>query len=133
MNYELIELVEEKVFKIVLNIGFRIQPRTELCFKQILNDLIHNEEFNLHKLSNSSFKYHHNLDFQFVLIEKYLSVENEFKFKDGIILKLYYFMRKYAQRDEKAFGLDKSDVLTEQVPFVYQPLEKLNLTRKIPH
>ncbi len=133
LNYELIELVEEKVFKIVLNIGFRVQPRAELCFKQILNELIHNEEFNLHKLNNSSFKYHHNLDFQFVLIEKYLSVENEFKFKDGIILKLYYFMRKYAQRDEKAFGLDKSDVLTEQVPFVYQPLQKLNLTKKIHH
>ncbi len=130
LSYEVIELVEEKVFKIVLNIGFRIQPRTELCFKQILNNLIHNQEFNLHKLKNNSFKYHHSLDFQFVLIEKYISVENEFKLRDGFIIKLYYLLRKYAQRDEKAFGLDKSDVLIEQVPFVYQPLQELNLTRK---
>lgn len=131
LNYEVIELVEEKVFKIVLNIGFRIQPRTELCFKQILSNLIHNQEFNLHNLEKSAFKYHHSLDFQFVLIEKYISVENEFKLRDGFIIKLYYLLRKYAQRDEKAFGLDKSDVLIEQVPFVYQPLEELNLTRKM--
>ena len=131
LNYEVFELVEEKVFKIVLNIGFRVQPRTELCFKQILSELIKNKEYGLDKLDNSTFKYHQGLDFQFVLIEKFISVENEFKFRDGIIIKMYYFLSKYAQSDEKAFGLDRSDVLVEQVPFVYQPLQELNLSRKI--
>lgn len=133
LNYEVIELLEGKIFKIVLNIGFRVQPRTELCFKQILSELIKNKEFGLHQLENDAFKYHEGLDFQFVLIEKFISVENEFKLKDGIIIKFYYFLRKYAQRDEKAFGLDKSDVWIEQVPFVYQPLHELNLIRKFHH
>ena len=131
LNYEVVELVEEKVFKIILNIGFRIRPRTELYFKQILNELIKNDEFNLHNLKNSSFKYNRDLDFQFILIEKFISVENEFNFRDGIFLKFYYFLKKHAQRDVKAFGLDKSDVLVEQVPFVYQPLQELNLRRKM--
>lgn len=133
LNYEVIELLEGKIFKIVLNIGFRVQPRTELCFKQILSELIKNKGFGLHQLENDAFKYHEGLDFQFVLIEKFISVENEFKLKDGIIIKFYYFLRKYAQRDEKAFGLDKSDVWIEQVPFVYQPLHELNLIRKFHH
>jgi len=131
LNYEVVELVEEKVFKIILNIGFRIRPRTELYFKQILNELIKNEEFNLHRLKNSSFKYNRDLDFQFILLEKYISVENEFNFRDGIFLKFYYFLKKHAQKDGKAFGLDKSDVLVEHVPFVYHPLQELNLKRKI--
>jgi len=130
LNYEVVELVEGKVFKIILNTGFRVQPRTELYFKQILGNLIKNEEFNLHKLRNSSFKYNRNLDFKFILLEKYISVENEFDFRDGIFLKFYYLLKKYAQSDEKAFGLDKSDVLIEHIPFVYQPLQELNLTRK---
>lgn len=131
LNYEVAELVDGKVFKIILNIGFRIRPRTELYFKQILGELIKNEEFNLHQLENSSFKYNRDLDFQFILLEKYISVENEFNFRDGILLKFYYFLKKHAQKDEKAFGLDKSDVLVEHVPFVYHPLQELNLRRKI--
>jgi len=130
LNYEVIELVENKVFKIILNIGFRIRPRTELYFKQILSGLIKNREFNLDSLKNNSFKYNCDLDFQFILLEKYISVENEFNFRDGIFLKFYYFLKKHAQKDGKAFGLDKSDVLVEQVPFVYQPLQELNLQRK---
>ncbi len=130
LNYEVVELYDEKVFKIILNIGFRIRPRTEMYFKQILNGLIKNEEFHLHRLRNSSFKYNHDLDFQFILLEKFISVENEFKFRDGIFLKFYYFLKKHAQNDGKAFGLDKSDFLIEQVPFVYQPLQELNLSRR---
>lgn len=130
LNYEVIELVEGKVFKIIFNIGFRIQPRTELYFKQILTELIKNREYNLHTLQNSSFKYNHELNFHFILLEKYISVENEFSFREGIIIQTYYLLKKFAQKDEKAFGLDKSDVLVEQVPFVYKPFHDLKLVRR---
>lgn len=130
LNYEVIELVEGKVFKIIFNIGFRIQPRTELYFKQILTELIKNREYNLHTLKNSSFKYNHELNFHFILLEKYISVENEFSFREGIIIRTYYLLKKFAQKDEKAFGLDKSDVLVEQVPFVYKPFHDLKLVRR---
>ena len=31
--------------------------------------------------------------------------------------------------DERAFGLEKSDVVVEQIPLVYQPLQELGLKR----
>ena len=31
--------------------------------------------------------------------------------------------------DEKAFGLDKSDVVVEQIPLLYQPAGKIDLVR----
>ncbi len=133
LNYEVSELVEEKVFKIILNIGFRTQPRTELYFKQILTELIQSKEYNLHQLKNSSFKYNRDLNFQFIILERYISVENEFALHEGLILKAYYFLKKFAQKDAKAFGLDRSDILIEQVPFVYKPLQDLHLIRKMPH
>jgi len=131
LNYEVLELVDQKVFKIILNIGFRIHPRTELYFKQILTELIKNKEFNLNEIKDSSFKYNPELNFHFILIEKYISVENDFNLKEGIILKTYYFLKQFAQKDEKAFGLDKSDLLVEQFPFVYKPVQELNLVRRI--
>lgn len=132
LNYEVIELVDDKIIKIILNIGFRIQPRTEMYFKNIINDLIQNKELNLHLhlRYNGSTRYNSNFDFKFILQQKFLSVENQFALKEGIILKTYFFMKRLAQTDQKAFGIDKSDVLVEDIPVLYQPYQDLKLTRK---
>lgn len=130
LNYEVTELVDDKIIKITLNIGFRIQPRTELYFKNIINELIQNKELNLHLRYNGSTKYNPNFDFKFILLEKFLSVENEFALREGLILKSYFFLKRFAQKDQKAFGIDKSDVLIEQIPVLYQPYQQLKLTRK---
>lgn len=130
LDYEVSELVDDKVIKIVLNIGFRIQPRTELYFEKIIDDLIANKELNLHLRNNGTTKYNPTIDFKFILLEKFLSVENEFALKEGIILNSYFFLKRFGQKDEDAFGLDRNDVLVEHIPLVYQPVQVLNLERK---
>lgn len=129
-DYEVYELVDDKVIKIVLNIGFRIQPRTEHYLQQIIEDLIANEELNMHLRNNVSSKYNEAIDFKFILLEKYLSVDNEFKLKEGAILKLYFFLKRFAQKADKAFRLDRSDVTVEMVPLVYQSVYLQGLKRK---
>lgn len=130
LDYEVSELVDDKVIKIVLNIGFRIQPRTELYFEKIIDDLIANKELNMHLKNNGSTKYNPGIDFKFIVMEKYLSVENEFALRDGLILKSYFMLKRLGQKDEQAFGLDKSDVIIEEIPLVYQPLRSFDLKRK---
>jgi KUP system potassium uptake protein len=129
LTYNVSELIDDKVIKININIGFRIQPRTELYFKKIIQELVGNKELNLHNRSDGSTKYNSEPDFKFVVIEKFLSVENEFSLRDGILLNTFFMLKKIGQRDEKAFGLDKSDVVVEQVPLVYQAAQKVNLIR----
>ena len=130
LNYEVFELMDDKVIKIVLNIGFRIQPKTELYFQQIIDDLIANQELNMHLRNNVSSKYNSSIDFKFIIMEKYLSVDNEFRLKESLILKIYFLLKRLSQREEKAFGLDRSDVSIESVPLVYQPTSLEELTRK---
>lgn len=108
LNYEIVELVDDKIIKIILNIGFRIQPRTELYFKNIINDLIQNQELNLHLRPDGSNRYNPNFDFKFILLEKFLSVENEFALREGIILKSYFFLKKLAQRIRRRSELTKA-------------------------
>ncbi|REH00892.1 KUP/HAK/KT family potassium transporter [Flavobacterium aquicola] len=131
LNYEVIELLDDKVIKIVLNIGFRIQPKVELYFKRIVHDLIENKELNLHIRSDGSTKYNSEPDFKFVIIEKFLSVENEFSVRDGLLLNSYYVLKNMSLSDTRAFGLDKSDVVIEEIPAVYNPIVKLELERKM--
>lgn len=131
LNYEVSELVDDKVIKIVLNIGFRIQPKTELYFEKVIDDLIANKELNLHLRNNGSTKYNPSIDFKFIVLQAYLSVDNEFAIKESITLKSYFFLKQFAQKDEQAFGLDRNDVLIEHIPLVYQPVKAFELKRKI--
>lgn len=130
LDYEVFELVDDKIIKIVLNIGFRVQPKTELYFQKIIDDLIANKELNLHLRSNVTTKYSKNMDFKFIILAKYLSVDNDFALKEGFILKSYFFLKRFAQREGKAFGLDRSDVLIEHFPLLYQPASAERLKRK---
>lgn len=130
LNYEVLELLDDKVIKIVLNIGFRIQPKVELYFKKIVQNLVKNKELSLHIRPDGSTKYNAEPDFKFIILEKFLSVENEFTVKDSMLLHSYYMLKNWSLSDTRAFGLDKSDVEIEEVPFVYQPIVNLELERK---
>ncbi|MBI1836931.1 MAG: KUP/HAK/KT family potassium transporter [Flavobacteriia bacterium] len=130
LNYEVSELVEDKVIKVTVNTGFRVQPKAELYFKKIVKELVANKELNLHIRPDGSTKYNAEPDFKFIVIEKFLSVENEFQLREGLIMNSYFFLKHLGQRDEKAFGLDKSDVVVEQFPIVFHPIEHVELVRK---
>ena len=129
LSYDVSELLDDKVIKVTINAGFRIQPRTELYFKKIVQDLVAKKELNLHIRPDGSTRYNAQPDFKFIVIEKFLSVENEFTLKDGLLLNSYFFLKGLGQSDEKAFGLDKSDVVVEDIPLLYQPMQQIELTR----
>ncbi len=130
LSYDVSELVDDKVIKVNINVGFRVQPKTELYFKNIVKELVANKELNLHIRPDGSSKYNNEPDFKFVVIEKFLSIENEFALKEGFLLRGYFFLKRLGVSDEKAFGLEKSDVEVEQIPLVYQPITNIKLDRK---
>jgi len=132
MNYDVSELVDDKVIKININIGFRIQPKTEIYFKKIVQDLVANKELNLHIRPDGSTKYNNQPDFKFVVLEKFLSIENEFSLRDGLLLQGYFKLKHLGQTDAKAFGLEKSDIVLEEVPMIVSPLQILSLDRVHP-
>lgn len=129
LEYDVTELIDDKLIKINIHIGFKIQPKTELYFKQIIRDLVENKELNLHTRPDGSTKYNQEPDFKFIVFKKFLSVENELGIRDGLILKSYFVLKKMGQSDERAFGLDKSDTEVEKVPLLVSNCTQFNLTR----
>lgn len=129
LGYDVTELVDDKIIKVNLYVGFRVQPRSELFFKKIVRELVSNRELKLHIRPDGSTKYNPEPDFKFIVLEKFLSVENEFTLREGLLLNSYFFLKHLSLSDERAFGLDKSDVITEQVPLVYHPIQDVELIR----
>lgn len=131
LDYEVIELINDKVIKVNINAGFRVQPKVELYFKNIIKDLVENKELDLHIRPDGSSKYNAEPDFKFVVLEKFISFENEFAFKEGFLLNSYFSLKGLGVSDEKAFGLDKSDVVVEEIPLIFHPVTDLFLKRKL--
>ncbi len=131
LNYHVEEILDDKIIKININAGFRIQPKVELYFKNIIKNLVENKELNLHIRPDGSTKYNNEPDFKFIILEKFLSVENEFTFFESILFQGYYFLKRISLNDTKAFGLEKSDVIVEDLPIVYHPATNFNIDRKL--
>jgi len=129
LNYEVSELVDDKLIKVTINLGFRIRPRTEMYFKQIVRDLVEQKELNLHNRPDGSTRYNPEPDFKFVIIEKFLSQDNEFALREGLLLNGYFLLKRMGQKDEKAFGIDRYDITVEKVPLIYHQCEPFTLTR----
>jgi KUP system potassium uptake protein len=129
MNYETHTLVDQKAYKIILNIGFRIHLRTELYFKKVFHEMIKHGELNADKMSDLSLKYHNEPEFKFIVIERFLSIENEFVVLDDIVFNTYFFLKQLGLSDIKAFGLERSNVQVEYVPWLYQPVKEIRITK----
>lgn len=121
LRYEVSELVDDKVIKVTVHAGFRVQLRTSQWFTRILGELVANKELNLHTRPDGSTRYNTEPDVKFVVIEKFLSIENEFTLRQSMLLHSYFLLKNLGSNDAKAFGLDRDDVMVEHAPLVYKP------------
>jgi KUP system potassium uptake protein len=128
MNYGVDEIVKGRVIRVDFKIGFRIQPRISVMLRKVLEDMITNKELDLGEHARLS---HSNVlqDFKFVILERFLSYDNEFSGKKGFILNTYFAILKLARSDSEAYGIDLDQAVFEKVPLVVAPVRNMNLNR----
>lgn len=129
LEYKVTELMNDRLIRVDFKIGFRVDPRINLMFRQVVEDLVRNKEVDITSRYPSLNKRHMVGDFRFVVMEKFLSLDNELPWIQKIIMDIYFFIKKFALSDEKAFGLDTSTVTVEKVPLIVKPVSGLKLKR----
>jgi KUP system potassium uptake protein len=128
-EYKVNHMVQDDVIRIDFKLGFRIAPRINLMFRKVVQDMVANKEVDIRSRYESLNKNNVIGDFRFVVIEKFLSNENELPFYEKVIMKIYFLLKFMSLSEEKAFGLDTSSVLVEKFPMVIAPAKELNMTR----
>jgi KUP system potassium uptake protein len=129
LEYKVTEVMKDKLMRVDFKIGFRIDPRINLMFRHVVEDLVKNKEVNIVSRYPSLEKRHLTGDFRFVVMEKFLSVDNDLPWRQKIIMDLYFLIKRVALPEEKAFGLDTSTVAVEKVPLIVRPIIGLKLKR----
>ena len=129
MEYKVTELVKEDVIRIDFRLGFRVAPRINLMFRKVVQDMVRNGEVDITSRYESLNKNNVIGDFRFVVLEKFLSNENEIPFYEKIVLDIYFLLKEWSLSEERAFGLDTSSVTVEKVPLVVSPAREQTLKR----
>ena len=129
MEYGVEELMNDKVIRVEFRLGFRVQQKVSLMFRKVVMEMISNKELDVVSRFPSLKKHNIAEDFRFVILEKFLSYDNEFSVRDGFILNSYFSLKKLALAEEKAFGLDSSETVVEKLPLVVAPVTKLKMHR----
>ena len=128
MEYSVEPLLNNKIMRIDFRLGFRIQPKIGIMFRKVVEEMLSNKEINLDNRF-PSLNANATNDFRFVILERFLSYDNEFAFREGFILNTYFSIIKLAQSDPEAYGIDSDQAVVEKVPLVVAPVTKINLQR----
>ncbi len=128
-EYEVTTLVPNKVFRIDFNLGFRVEPRVNLFFKRVLEEMSDRGEVDPLSRYESLRSTGIAGDVRFVVLHKELSHESDLPWFDKLTMEGYFLLRKVSLTEEKSFGLDTSSVAKELVPLVLSPAKDFNLTR----
>lgn len=129
MEYKVTELAPDDVFRINFRLGFRVQQRINLFFRKVVEDLVRNKEVDITSRYASLSQRHVVGDFRFVVLEKYLSVENDFPTQEKLVMQAYFYIKQFISGEAQYFGLDTSSVKVEKVPLVIAPVREVALTR----
>ncbi len=128
-EYTVEHIIPNDIIRVEFRLGFRVEQRINLMFRKVVAELVNNKEVNITSRYESLEKNNVVGDFQFIVLEKYLSQDNELPFFERIVMKLYFWLKEISLGEERGFGLDPSNVTVEKFPLIVAPVSKLSLKR----
>src|SRR6201996_477384 len=96
MEYSVDQIVPGKVIRVEFRLGFRIQPRVNVLYRKVIEDMVARKEIDITSHYESLHKFKITADFRFVIMEKFLSYNNLFSVKEGFILNSYFAIKQLA-------------------------------------
>ena len=115
-DYEVRTLGTDFLFRVNINLGFKVRQSVNIYLRQIVHDLMktgelppQNKEYSVYGPSAIG-------SFKFCLIRKMMPLEGELSAYDNFLIHTKYYIRRLAGNPARWFGLETSRVIYEYVP-----------------
>jgi len=128
-EYKVDHIIPNDIIRVEFRLGFRVEPRINLMFRKVVEDLVANKEVNITSRYESLERSNVVGDFSFIVMEKYLSQDNDLPFFERLIMKFHFWLKDVSLSEERGFGLDVSNVTVEKFPLIVAPVTNLKLKR----
>jgi len=133
LEYKITQLIPNILIKVDFKIGFKVQPRVNLFFRQVLEEMGRSSEIDLLSRYDSLRKFGVLSDFRFVVIDRIQNYDFDFPPKEQFIMDMYSIFKRFGISEVRALGLDTSNVTIETVPIYIDKDIPILLTRSEQH
>lgn len=122
-EYEVHELIPGILFRVDFHIGFKVEPRINLYFREVLEDMTSSNQIRLESSFPSLSKHSLPADFKYILIDRVMPRDYKLSAIENITLALHNISRMVGISDIRALQLDATNTIEEQVPItIDQPV-----------
>jgi len=128
-EYSVDHIIPNDIIRVEFRLGFKMEQRINLMFRQVVADLVANKEVNITSRYESLERNNVTGDFQFIVMEKYLSADNDLPFIEKLVMKAYFWVKEISLGEERGFGLDPSNIIVEKFPLIVAPVSGFKLKR----
>jgi KUP system potassium uptake protein len=122
-EYKVTHIIPDILIRVDFYLGFKVEPKINLYFKEVLDDLVQSGELKLVSGFDSLRKHGLSSDFLFVLIDRVMIRDNQLSTNENVTLALHNISRLFCISDVNALQLDGTITIEEKVPItINQPV-----------
>jgi KUP system potassium uptake protein len=132
-NYQVTQIIPDILIRIDFHIGFKVEPKINLYFREVIEDLTGTGEIKLESGYDSLKKYGVPGDFKFILIERIMPRDFKLSNIENFILTLHNLAGKLNITDIVSFQLDATNTVIEQVPILIEQPAHQRIKRMEPN
>lgn len=128
-EYQVEHIIPNDIIRVEFRLGFRVEQKIQAMMRKVVEELIANKEVNVTSRYESLERNNIAGDWMFIVMEKFLSNDNELPLIEKMIMKAYFWMKKLSVSEARSFGLDSSYVQVEKFPLLISSSRSIPLKR----
>ena len=117
LTYEVYEIVPNKVIRIDLNIGFKVEPKINMYFREITSKLIKENRIDMRSHYQSLKDFNVLSDIRFIVINQIKNNDYDFNLSRQILMNYFYLIKQVLVNKIKSLQLDQTRTKVESIPF----------------
>lgn len=117
-EYEVEHIIPGILIRVDFHIGFKVEPKINLYFREVLEDLVNSGEITLGSSYDSLKKHNFPGDFKFILIDRIMIRDYKLSKWENFILTINRLAGRLSISEIRALQLDPTNTIVEQVPIM---------------
>ncbi|MGC1390445.1 MAG: KUP/HAK/KT family potassium transporter [Bacteroidales bacterium] len=123
-EYHVNQIIPGILIRVDFQIGFKVEPKINLYFREVLQDMVAAGEIDLESTFASLKKHCMPADFKYILIDRIMPNDYKLSGMESVTMVLHQLSRMFCISDVKALQLDSANTIEEQVPItINQPVK----------
>jgi KUP system potassium uptake protein len=124
-EYKVNHIIPGVLIRVDFHIGFKVDPKINLYFREVVDDMVKSGEIKLESSFASMKKHGFPGDFKFVLLDRIMLRDYKLSNADNFILTLRNVARHLSIPEDRALQLDTTSTIVEKVPIIInQPVTR---------